>query len=144
MRLLDVERRWLGTLFETILPSEADERLALGARDVPMDAFLDDLTLHAPTHFNAGLRGSIWLLVWILPLVVLRRFATFPGLEPAERLALLERLAASDVYLLRELPTLFKTIACLGFCGMPEVQQSVGIAPTDDDPPAWARGTTTP
>lgn len=144
VRLLPIERRWLGTVFDTILPADADERLEMGARDVPMEQFADDLALYAPTHFNAGLRASLWLLVLLLPLVVLGRLATFSGLAPDERLELLERLGRSDVYLLRELPTLFKTIACLGFCGLPEVQQSIGIAPTDDEPPPWAHGTPMP
>ena len=46
--LLGFERRWLHAVFEAILPSGAHPTLTLGARDVPMDAFIDDLWAHAP------------------------------------------------------------------------------------------------
>jgi hypothetical protein len=52
---------------------------------------------------------------------------------------LLERLGRSRVYVIREMPLLFKTAACLGYGGLPEVQARVGITPVDALPPDWAR-----
>jgi hypothetical protein len=77
--------------------------------------------------------------VLLAPPFVLGRFRTFLGLSPGERIELLTRLGASDRYVVRELPLLFKTIACLGLCGLPEVQTRIGISPTDALPPPWAR-----
>src|SRR6185436_17364415 len=127
--------------FETILPAAADPGLPLGARDVPMGQFLDDLLASVPLLTAIGLRGALWL-VMLAPLAVLRRprTVTFLGLDPAARAALLDRLRRSDRYLVRESVTLLKVMACLGFGGLAAVQGRLGIHPLDDTPPTWARG----
>src|SRR4051812_48368100 len=121
MRLFAFERRWFAVVFDTILPSGVSDRLPLGARDVPLDRFVDDLFASAPTRMLAGFRLALWV-AWLAPLFVLRRARLFGGLSRGERLAVLERLRRSDVYAIRELPNLLKTAACLGWAGMPEVQ----------------------
>ncbi len=139
LRLFRFERRWLCRVFESVLPAGADPGLPLGARDVPMGRFLDDLLARAPLLTVIGLRGALWL-VMLAPLALLRRPRTFLGLDPATRAALLDRLRHSDRYMVRESVTLLKIIACLGFGGLAPVQQHLGIHPTDDTPPDWARG----
>jgi hypothetical protein len=136
-RMFRFERRWLVRVFETLLPSKADPRLPIGAADVPMGRFVDDLLAHAPLEFVMGLRIVLWA-VMLAPIVVFRRLRTFLALSSGERLQVLERLRSSDVYILREAPILLKTIACLGFCGLPNVQASLGIHPVDVIPPDWA------
>jgi hypothetical protein len=131
------ERRWLVRVFETLLPRGADARIGAGAADVPMGRFVDDLLAHAPLEFVAGLRIVLWI-VMVAPLFVVRRPRTFLGLAADERLLVLDRLRTSDVYVLREAPILLKTIACLGFCGLPQIQTSLGIHPIDAVPPSWA------
>ncbi len=84
-----------------------------------------------------------WLMAFAAPFV-LGRFRTFLSLAPADRLRLLERLEGSSSYLLREMPLFFKTIACLAFCGLPQVQSGVGISPVDASPPEWARSVASP
>lgn len=138
MLLLDYERRWLLVVFETIVPSGTSQRTPLGARDAPMDRFLEDLFRSAPLHFCLGLKACLYF-VMVAPLFVLGRFSTFLGLTEGERLKLLEKLGESDTYVIREMPLLFKTVACLGFCGLPEVQSRLGISPVDVSPPEWAR-----
>ena len=138
MNLHGFEKRWLLAIFETVVPSGANERLPVGARDAPMDRFVDDLLAHAPAHFSLGLRACIWVLS-LSPLFVLGRFGTFASLEPVERIALLKRFSESPNYVIREMPLLFKTVACLGFCGLPDVQSRLGIHPVDATAPEWAR-----
>ena len=135
--MLRFERRWLVRVFEELLPGGADERLPVGAAGMPMGRFVDDLFAHAPLEFTVALRLCLWVVV-LGPIFVGGRFRTFFRISPSERMMVLERLSASAVYLVREAPILLKTIACLGFCGLPAVQQSVGIHPTDASPPAWA------
>jgi hypothetical protein len=132
------ERRWLVDVFETLLPAKIDPRLPLGAADVPMGRFVDDLVARSPFEFVLGLRLVLWLVV-LAPFVVLRKPRTFLGLGPHERLVVLDRLRSSDLYVLREAPILLKTIACLAFGGLPQVQASIGIDPIDEVPPSWAR-----
>jgi hypothetical protein len=136
MTLFSIERRWLLTVLDAILPARADPRLTLGARDVPMERFVGDLLRRAPTLAGIGVRASLWV-VWLGPL--LRGRLGFGALSDAERIAWLETLAASPIHLLREVPVLLKTLACLGFCGVPDVQRQVGIAPVADAPPRWMR-----
>jgi hypothetical protein len=138
MTLSSFEKRWLLVIFETVVPSGADERFPVGTRDAPMDRFVDDLVANAPLHFCLGLRACIWILT-LSPIFVLGRLETFASLGMPERLALLRRFSASPNYVLREMPLLFKTIACLGFCGLPDVQSRLGIHPVDATPPEWAR-----
>jgi hypothetical protein len=138
MTLRGFERRWLCAIFATMLPSGAEPRLPLGADDVDSAAYIDDLMRVAPRHFALGLRACAWL-IQLLPLFVLRKPATFMGLPVELRTELFERMCRSDVYLIRELPMLFKTAACLGYCGLPQVQALVGIAPRDAEAARWAR-----
>jgi len=132
------ERRCLLAIFETVLPSGAAERMPFGAADVPMGRFLEDFFRHAPAQVRFGLRACTWLVALSAPFV-LGRFRTFLGLAPGERLELLARFGRSSSYLVREVPLLFKTVACLAYCGLPDVQSRLGISPVDATPPSWAR-----
>ena len=109
----------------------------MGASDFPLDRFLLDLKQRAPRRFILGLRVAVWLVVWS-PFVVVRRLRRFQGLAPKDRLELLERLATSRVYFVRELVTLLKMVACLGFCGMPVIQSQVGYDRPNPAPPDWS------
>jgi hypothetical protein len=139
MRLFDFERRWLLAVLDVLMPSGTPGGLALGARDVPLDRFLDELWAFAPRRVLLGLRATLWVLV-LCPVFVLGRFALFVSLAPQEQLAVIERLRSSDSYLVRELPLLFKMVGCLGFCGMPEVQSALGAPPKSSERPSWAAG----
>ena len=137
LRLLNFERRWLFAVVATILPGGSSNRLPWGADDVPLGRFLDDLLDSAPLKFVAGVRACIWMLL-LCPPLVLGRLTTFFGLNTSERLKLLERLKSNRVYVVREMPLMFKMVACLGYCGLPTVQKRIGIHPTDTTPPEWA------
>ncbi len=121
---------------EAILPPSPPPLLPQGAGDVPLERFFDDLALRAPAEFRVGLRGCIWLLTFA-PLFILGRPRLFLGLTATERGVLLQRLSENPIYLLRELPLLFKTVACLALCGTPEVQTHLNIAPRDSRAAAW-------
>lgn len=138
LRLLNFERRWLVAIFTILIPAGADARFPYGAEQAPMGRFVDDLLARAPLEFVTGLRATLWL-VMLAPLFTIGRFKTFLGLAHEQQMRVVERLRTSDVYLVRETPLLFKTIGCLGFCGLPAVQQELGIHPTDKTPPEWAQ-----
>jgi hypothetical protein len=137
LRMLHFERRWLVRTFEVIVPRDADPRVPLGAADVPMGRFVDDLLACSSLEFIAGLRLCLWMTM-LASLVVLRTPRTFLALASWEQAIVLDRLRSSDSYLLREAPMLLKTIACLGFFGLPQVQGSIGLHPIDLSPPSWA------
>jgi hypothetical protein len=137
MRLLGFERRWLAEIFAAMLPASDDPRFPLGASALGAERYIDDLMRSAPRDFALGLRVCTWL-VQLAPLFTYGRLAGFAGLDAAQRSELLERLTRSDVYLIRELPMLFKTAACLGLCGLPDLQRRIGIHPVDASDPEWA------
>ena len=137
LRLYNFERRWLLSIVSVILPTGVGERMPWGAADAPLGGFLDDLLDSAPLKFVAGVRACVWMVV-LSPPLLLGRLTTFFGLNGEDRLQLLERLKQSPIYVVREMPLMFKMIACLGFCGLPQVQKKLGIHPTDSTPPPWA------
>jgi hypothetical protein len=135
-RLFRFERRWVLAIFEAVLPS-GEAELPLGADQAPLGRFLDDFLARAPLTAVLGLRASLWLLM-LAPPFVLGRARTFLGLSPPERVALLDRLRCSEVYLVRESAMLFKIVGCLGLCGLAPLQQRLGIFPVDQTLPPWA------
>lgn len=148
MRLWKAEQRAMLVVFDTILPSGAGavadprsqprggEISGPGARDVPLDRFLPVLMQRAPFQFAIGLRAALWLVL-LCPLFIIGRPRTFLGLSREERTRVLDRLAASGVYALRELPNLLKMAACLGWGSHPAVRAHIGVAAPGDLPPAW-------
>jgi hypothetical protein len=137
MRLAKVERRWLDQVFSTILPDGAVPGMP-GADRVPLDRFVRDLSIHAPPRLLLGLRLALFFVAVLAPLLVLGRIRTFSGLSDDERLRLLRELRTSRWYSIRELPVLLKSVACLGYCGLPVVQRRIGIEEPGPDPD-WAR-----
>jgi hypothetical protein len=140
--LLGFERRWLAAIFAAVLPASDDPRFPLGAPELGVERYIDHLMRSAPRGFALGLRVCTWLLQ-LAPLLVYRRLVGFAGLDAPARSELLERLTRSDAYLIRELPMLFKTAACLGLCGLPALQRRIGIHPVDASDPEWARADVT-
>lgn len=138
MKPFAFERRWLAAIFATVLPGSDDPRFPLGASALGVERYVDALVRAAPRGFVSGLRVCTWLLQ-LCPPFVLGRFVCFTALGQDARAELLERLTRSDRYLVRELPMLFKTAACLGLCGLPDVQRRIGIHPVDVAAPDWAR-----
>lgn len=128
MRLFDFERKWLVQIFSIILPRS--NSFPIGAQDAPMNLFLDDLISRAPKSFGLGLRFALFAAVFY-PLWASLRPRTLFALSGEEQVQALEQMARSRFYIVRELPMLLKMTACLGFFGLPEIQRSMGIEPTD-------------
>lgn len=133
------ERRWLLRIFDAVYPGGTEGGLRLGAKDVPIGGLLDDMVKRAPFDFVLGLRAAAWVVTLFGPLLA-GRLRTFAGLSVTERGEVLESLAHSRLYLLREIPMLLKMVASLGYLGVPSVQRELGLPNVDGEPPAWARG----
>lgn len=126
------------SIFEAIVPAGATERLPIGARDLPMGRYADDLVATAPPRVALGYRAAAWIVVLLGPLLT-GRPGRFTRMDSEARAGVLARLEKSSVYVLRELPTLFKMLVVLGYCGAPQVQEALGITERDDTPPEWMR-----
>ena len=135
-RLSGFERRWFQAMVETILPSGASEQFPLGGQDVPLQRFLADFLRHAPLKIVVGLRATL-LMIFLAPLFMSGMRRTFMALGVERREAAILRMRHSDVYVIRELPVLLKTIGCMAVLGVPEVQRSLGMAQVDTCSPDW-------
>lgn len=136
MRLMSFERRWLLAVFDTILPSGAHPRLSLGARDVPLGRFVDELFRAGAPRLLLGIRVSLWVAA-LAPLFLLGRMRTLFGLTPPDRARTLDLLRRHRIYVIRETVNVLKAAACLGYAAFPSVRRQVGIE--DTGPPApWA------
>ena len=109
------------------------------AGDAPADALVQDVVAHAPMRFHAALRAATWFLWWLGPFVASALPVPFGLLTSRRRERVLERLASSRTYLLREMPTIVKMLACFAWGAMPAAQRRVGMATPDDALPLWAR-----
>lgn len=134
MKLLSFERRWLLTILAAIYPSGADERLPVGVTDVPARSFVDELWQHAPGETLLGVRLATWVLTFA-PLWTLGRPTTFARLGDADRVRVLERVASSRVYALRELAEMLKMLGAFPYAGHEAVQRAIGMPPAPQ--PKW-------
>ena len=139
LRLFRFERRWLAARVRDRPPLDADPTMPLGARDVPMGRFVDDLLANAPLLTVLGLRAALWM-VMLAPLPCSAGSRTFtrpcrPGAQrPARSPAPQRPLPGARVghpVQDRRLPRVLRAWArCSG---------AWASIPTDSTPPAWAR-----
>ena len=123
-------------IFDAVLPNGSDERLPVGAVDLPMDRYTDEIMRYSPTRVAFGIRAAAWLVTFFGPLLV-GRLGWFPAMNVDNRSAVLEALAHHRVYVVRELATLFKMLATMGYGAAPIVLESIGVRVLDDEPPSW-------
>ena len=76
----------------------------------------------APGLVRLGLRVAVWALTFA-PLLLLGSLRLFPGLAPDRQDLLLQRAAGSRFYLLRQLVTTIKALACLAYFRDPRVRR---------------------
>lgn len=126
----------MAEIFAAVLPSGASQRVPDGADTLPMASYADELARVAPTRVAVGFRAATWGIVLFGALLAGRR-TLFLSHPPAERARILDRLSRHRVYVVRELPTLMKVLATMGYFGAPDVQQRLGITQLDDLPPSW-------
>ncbi len=137
--LTSFERRWLLTICDAIIPSDAHDVVSSGAAAAPLGRFYDDVFSRSPVDMRAGIRAAVWVVTW-LPLLWRLKLRPFGRLRRDDRVALLRSMAGSRFYLVREIPNLLKIITCMGWSAMPEVQAQLGMPNPDATPPGWARG----
>ncbi len=117
------ERRWRDALFAATIPGDPASGLPpLAAID--LGSFWDELERAAPPLTRFGLRGTVWALT-LLPPVVLGVLRFFPALDAADRERFLQRAAASSFYLVRQMVLTIKTLACMAYLRDPGVRALV-------------------
>jgi hypothetical protein len=120
-------------VLDTLLPSNAHPVLALGLFDAGFDAFWADLERSALPAWRWGFRAAVFTAVWVSPLLI-RRLPPLTRLDRPTRERALAALGDSNVYLLRQMLTLLKTMAGLCYGADPRVRQALGYPRQPDHP----------
>jgi len=118
------ELRWRSTLLGAMIPGEQLAGLP-GLAAIEQQPFWALFEQAAPPLVRLGLRAAVWVLTCWAPLLLLGRLRLFGSLAPADADELLLRAARSRSYLLRQLVTLLKVLACFAYFHDPEVRQRV-------------------
>jgi acyl-CoA reductase-like NAD-dependent aldehyde dehydrogenase len=104
-KLLPIERRWAELLYDAVYPANADQRFGERARGADLVADLDDMLENLAPLAAVGLRAAFWFHA-AAPLLLYGKPLT--AMSQEERLALIERIGSSNIYLLRQLGVLLK------------------------------------
>lgn len=116
------ERRWRDALLEAIVPAHGDT--VLGLAEVDTANFWPRFQERAPRLLRFGVRASVWLLTF-MPLITIGRFRTFGRLSPADRDRCLAKWNGHRSYLVRQLVTTLKIVACFAYFRAPAVRQRI-------------------
>ena len=123
-------------IFDAVLPSGSDERLPVGASDLPMERYADEIMHYSPLRVAFGIRAAAWLITFFGPLLA-GRLGWFPAMKVESRSDVLASLAGHRIYVVRELATLYKMLASMGYGAAPVVLEAVGVPVLDEEPPSW-------
>lgn len=138
MRLSRFEFTQLQKICMVLFPAEVDSRIPIGAKDLPLDKFVRSFYGSAPPMLKLSIRAALWLVL-LSPIFWLGHAGLITSLPESQQIALLQRIQQHPVYGIRELPFVLKMVACIGFCGVPAVQQACGLTIYDQTPPEWAK-----
>ena len=106
------EQAWSRAVFQTLFPTCAD---------VDLERFTRERLAAIPAPAAVGLRVAV-AVVTISPAVLLRRPVLFGQLSGAQRLDVLERFGASDVYLARSIFTILKATGAMACASAARLQ----------------------
>ena len=114
------ERRWRDALLAAMIPARAGQQLP-GLQDLDTGPFWNEVGRTAPPLLRFALRLAVWALTW-LPLLVLGRPRGFGALSRRDQDRMLQRVASSQSYLLRQLVQTLRVMACFAYFKAPEVR----------------------
>ncbi len=125
--LTQTERAWGRAAMETVFTGDpaSQDRFDL-VDDASAEGFIADALSHMPFTGRVGFRAAIATLGVAAPSVVRRRLTTLDRLPVDQRLEVLEAVAKSDFYLLRQMTLLLKTTGALTHASTTRFQQSLG------------------
>lgn len=121
MKLLNVERRFVQAILEGYAPTTSREGLVPLEGEVDyVNAFL--LVADGSTdRARLGVRAALWLIA-LSPLWLGVAFSTMAGISIEKRAAILDRMLASNVFIVRELALLIKISAAFALMGTASVR----------------------
>lgn len=119
--MTDVERRTAVAILEGFAPpSGAEGAISPREGEVDFGATLDLMVAGGNARARLGTRLAI-LVVNLAPLFLFMAPRTMARLPVERRAVVLDRMLASDVFIVRELALLLKLTACFALLGVPSV-----------------------
>ena len=122
MKTYDWERRCLDAMFAATIPASGDTP-SLGGLD--LDGFWERFERAAPFELKLGLRVAVIGLGVGGPLLLLKTPRSFLQLDDASRDRMLSEAIESSNFLVRQLATVLKVVACMAYFDDPTVQARV-------------------
>ena len=95
-----------------------------GVGGVDAEGFWAEYERSAPDLLRFGFRASVWAIT-MSPLVLIGRPKTFGRLAPQQQDRVLEKVARSRFYLVRQLPLTVKLMACFAYLRDDDVRARV-------------------
>lgn len=121
--LTRVEARWFSWICAAIFPEPPRGPYAVAVTTLEPGRFYARLCAEARFDHHLALRGALWIVALVAPVVVLGRLRTFGGLTVEEREAVLLGMVQSRHYLFRQLVFLMKAQAGQVYCAHPELRR---------------------
>lgn len=118
------EKRWLPAVLESFAPDAVD-KLALSQIRVDYAGAFRVIRQNSTPRARLGLHLALWIAA-LAPWWLDRRCCSMASLGIEERAALLQRLLGHRSYIVRELTTLLKLVACMTIFGLDAIQLRSG------------------
>jgi hypothetical protein len=116
---------WARLVFDTLLPAQAHPALALGLFDTGFDDFWLDFQRSAPLETRRALQVALLTATWISPLLI-GRLPPLGRHDQSTRERALAALETARLPVLRQLLSLLKLVASLGYGAHPAVRAASG------------------
>ncbi len=118
------EVRWRDATFAALVPAAPDGSHP-GLAAVDTAKYWEDMERSAPGLVRLGLRASLWAVA-LLPLLLVGRLCFFASLSQSLKDRMLEKMASSRLYLLRQILATLKMLACFAYFRDPLVREKLG------------------
>lgn len=125
MRLSDFERRWVDVIARALVPPAEAAAAGLALDGIDAGARFDEECARWPWYAALALRFSLWL-AWLSPVWMRGRPRSFGAVDEAAQVALLERLFAHRLYVVKMAALLLKLTLCGALLGDVRVLGQLG------------------
>lgn len=130
--MTETEKRIARAAYDAMYPGDPSGRVKTGIADGDIEGFLDDVGASWEWLAFTALRAGL-LLIAVSSIVFARTIVPFWELPRERRLAVLDRLYKSDVYVVRQVITMQKATAGFLYGAMIRQEIAPGRAPEVDE-----------
>jgi len=127
MKLTRSEKKWMESILDTLVPEGGDDRFPVSAMDTGAMKIFDEMLLYLPATTALGLRAAVWFVEFAGPAFGGKGLKRFSGLSMEGREQCLAKVSKSNVYLVRQMVLLHKSVAIFGWGGDERVHEAIGL-----------------